>query len=189
MSECDVPLLINGVTWDGSPRIYRLPEDLHTLEYDLHVIPDDYLQRISDWLRSNPPLHQMRHLSFINAAPASCRVMQDFINLCPALDIVCMFYRSSGIIHEPGAVLDLSRIERLDRLCLFIYEFPVNDLIGEEHTLETILRTVQTATSLTGALDIVAHASHFDEVVIHWWFLLSKALCALPGDFVFKLQV
>ncbi|EEB92210.1 hypothetical protein MPER_09314, partial [Moniliophthora perniciosa FA553] len=63
------------------------------------------------------------------------------------------------------------------------------DPIGEEVTLRTILRTVQTATSLSGILDIVAHARHFEELVIHWWFLLSEALSALPGDFVFKLQV
>ncbi|KAI3615207.1 hypothetical protein WG66_003681 [Moniliophthora roreri] len=175
---------------DGSLHTYRFPEGLRALQYsDLFSLPNDALEPTLNWLQSHPPLRQMRRLSFVNAVPSSRAVIQAFINICPNLDTLYLFYWGGDMINETTGPIDLSHNKHLDRLCFYIPEFRniYSDCVDE--VWKTILFTVGTATLLRGSLEILVDARHFRERAIPWWYSLGEAMSALPQDVVLKVRV
>ncbi|ESK88127.1 hypothetical protein Moror_5612 [Moniliophthora roreri MCA 2997] len=179
-----------SLTNGGGLHGYRIPESLRTLQFNTPLyFPGDHLDRTLDWLKLHPPLRQMRRLSFVNAAPSSHAVIQALADICPDLDALFLSYGDGDIIRKAADVIDLSHNKQLGRLCFQIPKFPILSSVCEEAILETILHTVQTATSLSGSLEILIDASHLSFKKEHWWSLLGKAVSALPQHVVCQVRI
>uniref|UniRef100_A0A0W0F400 F-box domain-containing protein n=1 Tax=Moniliophthora roreri TaxID=221103 RepID=A0A0W0F400_MONRR len=177
---------------DGSLHTYRFPEGLRALQYsDLFSLPNDALEPTLNWLRSHPPLRQMRRLLFTDAVPAGRTVIQGFINICPNLDALYLCYWDGWRMDESTSAIDLSHNKNLDRLCFYIPRFGDTNSasIRKEALLNTILLTVRTATSLRGSLEFLVDTRHFRERAISWWYSLGEAISALPHDVVIKVRM
>uniref|UniRef100_A0A0W0FNX4 F-box domain-containing protein n=1 Tax=Moniliophthora roreri TaxID=221103 RepID=A0A0W0FNX4_MONRR len=182
----EVDLKCRFARWlaNDSLRIYRIPQNLRTLHFDIKCFCDNSRGIFIDWLQSHPPLPNMRHLSFLSTSQSHRAVTQALLNVCPQLDTLLISFAVEDA--QPGDVIDLTSQKQLRRLC---FQVPPFDYSDREHAMDTVLRIVRTATPSLDCLELRLDASSFCEETMQHWKTCGTAVFALSQYVVMKLRI